>query len=101
MNAPKKPDHTGVFITPACFFVAAAILSALMISKAVQFAGGDDTPGRYYGTLKRGLGEMIESLARSLGVGGSVGLSAVLLLASGVWLFLAFRRYRALTAATR
>ncbi len=98
---PRKPDHTGVLISPLSAFLVSAIVAAMLISRAAQFARGDMTPGRYLGVTRKGIGAFLEWLAQTLGVGGSVGLSAVLVLGSGAWLFVAVRRYRVLVASSK
>lgn len=90
-----------MLITPASCFLASVIIAAIMIAKAVQFAGGDLTSGRYLGATRQGIGAAIEGLARTLGVGGSVGLSAVLVLASGAWLYVSVKWFRALVAGSK
>ena len=73
-------------VVEACVTIASVILSALLVRAAIT--GGE------VGTTQGVRAQMLEELGRSLGVGGSIALSALLVGASAVWLFFGVRAYR-------
>jgi ABC-type Fe3+ transport system permease subunit len=98
---PRLPDRTTVFIAPLCFLIVGVAFAAVVVVDAFEIDGRTYRQTHHRTVRDQLLSEMMASLARTLGVAGSIALAVVLVGALGAWFVVSVRRYRKLVAADR
>jgi hypothetical protein len=94
LDVPTRPDHTVIFVPALAFLLASCIAAALLIAKALSAAGRDT---QLSSTTHQAIDAFITGLADTLGVAGSIAVSAAAVAACAAWFVVAWRRYRRVT----
>jgi hypothetical protein len=81
-------------ISPACFLIASAIFSIMLVYDAVQIDGGHYERSHYTSARNEIIGSGIHALAEMLGLIGSIVAGLVLCGIFVAWIALAYRKIK-------